>query len=430
MKRILFLSAIVIAMLMASCSSDGYKSYIPGDSKIIGKIDLKQFFAQTGVNQEKLMNDLASELGDDANAIKDTGIDFSEPIYIFGSGKGTTINFGVIAKVEDQEKFKTWFEKQSKETLSSESGFLCNIDKEAGLAVNDDVVVIYSSTERDGTTIKSGLSKIMNKEGDQKIDDNPLFNKVEGLASFANLYIDMSIAPAEAASTLPIAGIKLDKVRKMILGIDAEAKDGICDLLMNVKSDDKAVQEDIDKSMSAFGKISDKALDIFSGNDLGGVVLNTDGSKIIELIKEALGDNDDMKQALEMFNGILGKIKGNVLAKFDASGQYFVAAEGQNTTGEINSLVSNMGDAPFDYGYSTGYMLFGPKGANLTDAMKPASEKMPSTLTDLMKNRRQVIFVNVEKANNIQAQMSGSDNSSKAFSEVLDKIKYVTFSMK
>ena len=107
MKRILFLSAIVIAMLMASCSSDGYKSYIPGDSKIIGKIDLKQFFAQTGVNQEKLMNDLASELGDDANAIKDTGIDFSEPIYIFGSGKGTTINFGVIAKVEDQEKFKT-----------------------------------------------------------------------------------------------------------------------------------------------------------------------------------------------------------------------------------------------------------------------------------------------------------------------------------
>ena len=414
MKRILFLSAIVIAMLMASCSSDGYKSYIPGDSKIIGKIDLKQFFAQTGVNQEKLMNDLASELGDDANAIKDTGIDFSEPIYIFGSGKGTTINFGVIAKVEDQEKFKTWFEKQSKETLSSESGFLCNIDKD----------------ERDGTTIKSGLSKIMNKEGEQKIDDNPLFNKVEGLASFANLYIDMSIAPAEAASSLPIAGIKLDKVRKMILGIDAEAKDGICDLLMNVKSDDKAVQEDIDKNMSAFGKISDKALDIFSGNDLGGVVLNTDGSKIIELIKEAVGDNDDMKQALEMFNGILGKIKGNVLAKFDASGQYFVAAEGQNTTGEINSLVGNMGDAPFDYGYSTGYMLFAPKGANLTDAMKPASEKMPSTLTDLMKNRRQVIFVNVEKANNIQAQMSGSDNSSKAFSEVIDKIKYVTFSMK
>ena len=75
----------------------------------------------------------------------------------------------------------------------------------------------------------------MNKEGEQKIDDNPLFNKVEGLASFANLYIDMSIAPAEAASSLPISGIKIDKVRKMILGIDAEAKDGICDLLMNVK---------------------------------------------------------------------------------------------------------------------------------------------------------------------------------------------------
>ena len=40
------------------------------------------------------------------------------------------------------------------------------------------------------------------------------------------------------------------------------------------------------------------------------------------------------------------------------------------------------------------------------------------------------MYVNVEKANNIQAQMSGSDNSSKAFGEVIDKIKYVTFSMK
>lgn len=430
MKRILFLSAIVIAVLMSSCSSGGYKSYVPGDSKIIGKIDLKEFFSQTGVDQEKLMKDIASELGDDAEALKETGIDLSEPIYIFGSGNGTKINFGLVAKVEDQEKFKQWFEKQTKETLSSESGYQCKIDKDAGIAVNDDAIVLFGSSENDESSVKSGLAKIMNKEIEQKIDDNPLFNKVEGLASFANLYVDLSIVPSEATSSIPASAKKLENLRKMILGLDAEAKDGICDFLLNVKSEDKDVQGDIDKHMNAFGKISEKALDCFSANDLGGLVLNTDGSKIVDMLKEAMGDNEEVGQAIEMLSGILNKIKGNVLAKFDASGQYIVAAEGQNTTGEINNLVSQMGEAPFDYGYSTGYMLFAPKGATLADALKPADMKMPSTLTDLMKNRREVLFINVDKANSMSSQMTGSEKGSKAFAEILNKIKYVTLSMK
>lgn len=430
MKRILFLSAIVIAVLMSSCSSDGYKSYVPGDSKIIGKIDLKEFIAQTGVDQEKLMKDISSELGDDAEAIKNTGLDLTVPVYIFGSGKGTDIDFGLVAKVEDQEAFKQWFEKQCKETLSSESGYQCKIDKEMGLAVNDEVVVLLGTSDRSESSIKSGLAKIMNKEIEQKIDDNPLFNKVEGLASFANLYIDMSIVPSEATSAIPASAQKLENMRKMILGIDAEAKDGICDFLLNVKSEDKSVQEDIDKHMSAFGKISDKALDVFSANDLGGLVLNTDGSKIIDMLKEVLGDNEEMGQAIEMLSGIVSKIKGNVLAKFDASGQYFVAAEGQNTTGEINNLVGEMGGAPFDYGYNTGYMLFAPKGTPLIDALKPADTKTPSTLTDLMKNRREVLFINVDKANSMSSQMTGDEKTSKAFAEILSKIKYITLSMK
>lgn len=430
MKRILFLSAIVIAVLMSSCSSDGYKSYIPGDSKIVGKVDMKEFISQLGVDQEKLMKDIASELGDDAEALQETGLDFTVPIYIFGTGKGSAINFGLVAKVEDQEKFKQWFEKQSKETLSSESGYLCKIDKEAGIAVNDEALVIYSTTERDESNIKSGIAKIMNKEGEQKIDDNALFNKVEGLASFASLYVDMSIVPSEVTSQIPASGVNFESLRKMIMGIDGEAKDGICDFLINIKSDDKAVQEEIDKNMSAFGKISEKALDIYSTDDLGGFVLNTDGSKIIEIIKKSVGDNEDMAQALSMLSGILGKIKGNVLAKVNAAGQYFVAAEGENTTAEINSLMGEMGGVPFDYRYATGHMLFAPKGADLTDALKPADNKIPSTLTDLMKNRREVIFFNVDKAQGLSAQMTGDDKTGKAFAEVLNKIKFVTISVK
>ncbi len=38
MKRFYFLLAIVIAVIMSSCSNEDYKSYVPADSKMVGKI--------------------------------------------------------------------------------------------------------------------------------------------------------------------------------------------------------------------------------------------------------------------------------------------------------------------------------------------------------------------------------------------------------
>ena len=37
MKKFLFLSAIVIAVIMSACSNEDYKSYVPADSKVVAK---------------------------------------------------------------------------------------------------------------------------------------------------------------------------------------------------------------------------------------------------------------------------------------------------------------------------------------------------------------------------------------------------------
>ena len=433
MKRILFFSAIVIALLMSSCSSDDYKSYIPGGSKMIGKIDLQQFVAQTGVDQEKLKKDCMEQLGEDMKSVEDMGIDLTVPIYFFADGKGVNYSFGFIAKTEDAAKFKKWFESQAKDNkLVDESGFSYFAEDEAGVAVNDDVVILFSSTDRDKAVLKRNISKIMNKEGDEKpIAENALFNTVEGNASFASFYIDMSIIPSEIMQSSVVgSSMSFEDMKKMVIGIDSEAKNGICDFLISAKSDDKAVQGKIDKMVKAFGKISDKALDTFSADDMAGFAMNTDGAQIIEMLKEAAGDNDDMKQMIDMFSDALNKIRGNVLARFDGA-QYLVAAEGQNATSELNSLMGQMGDAPFNWGYNNGFMLFTPREVTIENPLQPASNKISSDLTNLMKNRREVIFVNVDKLSGFTSQLDGdAKKASIAFAEVLDKVKFITISYK
>ena len=88
MKRLLFLSAILIAVIMSSCSGSDYKDYVPADSKVVAKLDFKEFITQTGIDQEKLFKDIVEQYGDDVADFKNSGLDLTSPFYIFARNSG------------------------------------------------------------------------------------------------------------------------------------------------------------------------------------------------------------------------------------------------------------------------------------------------------------------------------------------------------
>ncbi len=57
-KRLSFLLAFVAAVVMFTSCGQKHKGYIPADSKVVGKIDIKAFFDQTGADRNKLMEDM------------------------------------------------------------------------------------------------------------------------------------------------------------------------------------------------------------------------------------------------------------------------------------------------------------------------------------------------------------------------------------
>ncbi len=353
-KRLAFLLAFVIALVSFSSCSQKHKGYVPADSKIVGKIDLKAFFKQTGADMDKLLSDMEDNLGDDVEKIKDMGLDVKDPIYIFGRGKGANYTFGAVAKVDDKDKVKAWFEDNAKVEIDKEGdGFEYFAEGNTGIGLNGDALVMIVSS---GDDAKKEIKKIMGKEYDGDLGDNELFGKVEDAGSFACLYADLSIISEDIAKMLerqaPQLKDQLEDIRKMVVGIDGNCSDGICDFSYWGESADEKVQKKIDDSMATLKEIGEKAILAVPEDAIGGLVANVDGPKLSKNIDKSLKEAKLLDELPPEFNdlynkflALLGDVNGNFAGYFVAPMDLMIAIESKdNTADKVAELFNSLED--------------------------------------------------------------------------------------
>ena len=456
MKRFYFLLAIVIAVIMSSCSNEDYKSYVPADSKMVGKIDLKEFFVQTGVDQEKFFKDIVEQYGDDVADFKNSGLDLTSPVYIFARNSGSEIVYGIVAKVADRAMAENYYAKSSKKTLKKAADYSYDVDAAASVAINDEAMLVVGKSNRDKDSMEKTLTRIMSKDFNGNLGENRIFAQADGSSSFASFSADMSIIPDEALSGAgSMAGMSskdFEEMRSIVLNLEGNASGGVCDFVCSAKSDNKDVQERIDKTNKAFGMISEKAFSSFSSGDLCGFAMNTDGARLAELIKDAIdrSSNDQMKQMMggfmEQLSTLLGKIRGNVVGVLNSPQDFIIKAEGKNITPDIVGMINEggmagaLGLASTSNGYSIGGQTwFGYEDGNFyitgneNTAAQPSKVMggpAPSALTSLMKGRKSVIYGNVARLKDMAAMSGENSRDLKAFDAIFDKVQYVTLSYK
>lgn len=353
-KRLSFLLAFVVALVMFSSCSEKHKKYIPADSKLVGKIDVKAFFDQTGADHEKLMADMEEYLGKDVEKIKDMGLDVKDPIYIFGRGKGTNYTFGAVAKVDDKDKVKTWFEDNMKVEVDKQGdGFEFFAEGNTGIGLNGEALVIIFSSSDDA---KKEIKKIMGKEYDGDLGDNKLFEKVEDANSFACLYADLSIISEDIAKMLerqaPQIKENIEDIRKTIVGLDGICSDGICDFSYWAESDDEKVQKKIDESLATLNEIDEKAIETIPEDAIGGIVANIDGAKLSKNIDKSLREaklldelpaefNNIYNSILSIISDVNGNFAGYLVAPMDI--MFAVESKG-NTADKVAELFNSLED--------------------------------------------------------------------------------------
>lgn len=457
---------------MSSCSKDKYKNYIPADSKMVGKIDMEAFFEQTGVDKDKLNKDLEESTGIGLDKIKEIGLDFSKPAYIFGRSDGFSFTMGVIIKVDDRDKFKSIlggaFDKKG-------DGYDYHIDGESAVAINKDVLVIIGTKYGN---IHDVLDKVMNKKYDGDIDDNTLFNKVKDSKSFSCLYADMSIIPPAA---IDILGRKDERVRdlfkdirKMTIGVDGTFNNGILDFEFWAKSDDSKVQEKIEKAKNFIKPVKDYGAETLPDDAIAGIATNINGAEIASYLKSVLSNldvmkyaEDDAKMGISMLLSMLQSVNGDAVSYFKLPEDFVFTLEAdrdisrdiatiiqQDSKGMVGKSIAESIDndeenqmnnysnrrSPsitetengycLDYehwfGYNNGALYLTNNSAMAAMAYSKASNPLPSSIKSFMKTRRFVLFVNYGNALEMSTRMIGTN----PVSEITSKIKFVTFSVK
>lgn len=477
-KKVLFMLAIVIAMVMSSCSSHSHKQYIPGDSKVVGKIDLKEFFKQSEVDQDKLMKDIA-EAYDDVS-FENSGLDMTEPMYVFANGKGIKLNVGMIVKVDDRKKAKAWVDDKFKIDINKENdGFEYSAMNSFAVGINDDVLVLLTVTDGDETDSKKALRNVMNKDSKVDLDDNELFNKMDDAESFACLYTDMSIIPEELLSASGLNDkikSRLNDFRKVIFGIDATFNDGICDFEFWANSDNEDVQKNIDKIKESFKNVSEKAIQMLPDDVPFGFAINIDGKRYAKFLEDLLKDleiyESPMAETVVDILSFLSKINGNIVGFSDSpmianpmsfvsmantgdvnysyNGNVCCVFEGEDLTNEIANLFSDDSEEPVSltktddgysyndelwFGYKDGAMWVTTKKEWAGKTFEKASKPISANLVSFIKDHSFVQYTNIKATKKqIDDSMKGLSPENKkkmeVFSEIRDKTQYVTLSVK
>lgn len=196
----------------------------------------------------------------------------------------------------------------------------------------------------------------MGKEYDGDLGDNELFGKVEDAGSFACLYADLSIISEDIAKMLerqaPQLKDQLEDIRKMVVGIDGNCSDGICDFSYWGESADEKVQKKIDDSMATLKEIGEKAILAVPEDAIGGLVANVDGPKLSKHIDKSLNDVKLLDELPPEFNDLYNKflallddVNGNFAGYFVAPMDLMIAIESKdNTADKVAELFNSLED--------------------------------------------------------------------------------------
>ncbi len=444
---------VILFFVLRGAGGDSYKAYVPADCKVVGKFDFKAFIQQSGVNQEKLFNDIKECYGDGVGDLKNCGLDLASPFYMFARKNGDDVVVGVVGKVENREKAEQFISKRSDIQLKKETPYSYATKSDYGVGINDDAFVVVATTTNSADAITSDLDRIMNKEIEGNLSDNKIFVKADDSKSFISLYADFSILPDEAFEGVKgkldlTSNIDLANVfKQVLLGLDGSFKGGVFDINLKVSSENSVVQEKIDEYLGAFGTItsSDQGMSM-SKEDFMGIVANANGEKLSkvlnEILSQTLAHEFKSRQNKEIFDNIMeyvSKLNGNMTFAMKDENNMIFTAEGENIADGIASYIRSLG-APVSsdsfgyslvnevwFGYDASQFYIVTNQQYLTTPSKAMGASTSTSLKDVMYGRKLVCYFNLNKV--LEDAFDNDDKDRKALEEVFGKVEYLTLSI-
>lgn len=335
---------LVVAMFIASCSSNDYINVISDEAETVVSVDVQSLCKKADLNKDRiqaLLGDAYTEITEDLTSKEleifetlldnpsDCGIDFATPIYVASQIEYpqmiATMKMSSIKKFED---FINSTDEDNKLEINEGESFntiIINEGKYGDLRIvfNDDILVYLSGNPKtgDSTIINGMIEEVMNQDASNSIVSTDLFTQMDsqkgdikylslGGSDSANdvIYSMTRSVPYSMRSNVRIALSLIEKTSSVGC-LDFKNGEVVCNNRLILDEEQaKIVDEYLDIANGIDGSLNK----YLSGDAILYMAMNVNGKKLANYAKQYLGElkryDVDEEAVMELMKSINGDI--------------------------------------------------------------------------------------------------------------------------
>lgn len=449
----LVLLAAIIVVIFVMTRPTKLAAIVPANSVAVAKIDFTKMASSE--SEVKAITKLL-----DVDALEESGIDFSQPAYIFESGQGL---IGLVAGMNDDDATEQWVKKLANKGLCTEINEkndvkFTTIANTLLAGFNDRAIVlvgpVVATSEAENM---HKIAKYLKADEDESFMTTKLYEKLTTLDGVTISMVAQSAAlPERFVAPFALGAPSNSSPADVCLAATLTIIEG---KYLSVEGEAFSFDENVDKSLKlaakAYKNVKGTYLPTISTDDAIVASCNIAGREYLKLLHSnptlrtilmGLNTTIDINKMLEGVDGDI-LIKGNFDSKGNVSPTLLADATNQDWLADVDywkrscpsgTTITN-GSAPksfhfanqdyrIDFGLTNGdkTLYFVPSSDEPSNTLAPAKNSLPKELTDRIKSSKLCTLVNIRAILNVY----GNETISKLAQPVLGDINTIVIGVK
>ncbi len=348
-----FLLFLLLALSFIACSETGYRNAIPKQSTALVSFDIAQL---SGVNNVALLKALLH-----LKNVDDSGIDFSQKLYLFESADG---NLGVCAKVQSADKLAKLFEKLGSVPQVYRGARFAAIGNSWIAGYTDEALLLMGPVPVAAQAeMRSKMAKYLQQDEDNSIVVSPMYAKLDSINTAIAMVAQAQALPEQFIAPLTIGMPKDADASQVLIAAEMQVKKGCLTILGTPFSFNRHIRQALQEASEVYRPIRGKYVGALSKTALLGMFVNVEGRRFLPLLQA----NKGLQVLLTGINQAIDL--DNIIRSIDGDMAIVVPAYAKNRM--KLSMAAQL--AHIDWAGDIGYWKQSvPKGSRLTDWKKNA----------------------------------------------------------
>lgn len=451
-KTVTHIITTVTILILTSCSSGDYRNVIPANSIALISLDAEVLSSSDNVEKHKAISNLLQ-----IDDISESGIDFSERIYLFEDASGMP---GLAACVDNESNVTSWLEdlhKKNKCTkIKERKGYKFSIFDDSFVIgySNNAIVAMGPAIGSEQSALQAKIAKYLGTDDEHSIIHTPIYQRLDTMNAPIAVIIKGNALPEKMLSMFSMGALLKAKPNDILMAASASIDGGCLSIVGETFSFDKNIDMSIKSSLATYLPIAGEYTDCISLNNVLTILSGVNGENYLNLLRNNAAFRTmlvGLNTALDI-DMILKSVDGDIMMTIpSAKGKNFdfqLLANVRNTdwlndvdywkkTTPSGCEIQDRGSREFFYSGADWKMYFGINKQNklyigtieqlAKTAGQPSGERLPDCIRTGVVGKRACVIVSLDA---LTKQSPDLQPVKEILSSIFGNINVVVYSMK